>query len=133
MELNVFPFTLYCGANGGGDHTFRNTFMAHRPKDVTWYGYDVVVNSPTSVTFVVYNMHDNYRGGLGKEILRFDVNVPVEVTLPRIGERAMFLAAAKRQEELDEAEEKIVQRYAQDILTAAMLLYQTPDEAFSKC
>jgi len=68
MSNTFFPFTV---RNPWG---FRDVFLDRKPKGLTFYEFDVVVRSKTSVTFVVYDMRDNFYGGRGKEIKKIPAN-----------------------------------------------------------
>lgn len=76
--MNIFPFWLQCDQRmGGGEHQFREAFMANKPADLAWYGYDVFVESPDSVEFIAYEMADSVEGWIGSEICRFKVAMKV--------------------------------------------------------
>lgn len=99
-----FPFTV---RNPWG---FRDVFIKHKPKGFTWYEFDVVVRSKTSVTFVVYDMRDNYWGGRGKEIKKIPANkIPAKDIRPMIAahlEGQAYDIQLERQEKREEIERR---------------------------
>ena len=68
MSNTFFPFTVH---NPWG---FRNVFLERKPNGLTFYEFDVIVRSKTSVTFVVYGVRDNFYGGRGEEIKKMVAN-----------------------------------------------------------
>ena len=87
--MSLFPFTIYADSNHGGvSHGFRQIFMEHRKPDVTWYAADIIVNSDTEIEFVVYDMKDNFYGGVGKEIYRVPATVTQSKTIAAISREA---------------------------------------------
>lgn len=117
--MNIFPINIPCCDQGGGSYAFRSFFMATRPKDIIWYGYDSIILSKTEVEFVIYDMFDdmfdNCRGGLGAEITRFKALVPESTTERFIERRILDLAMERRTIEIIAAEGEIVKRYADEI------------------
>jgi hypothetical protein len=120
MAEKFFPFRVECEQRLDGQvwssHEFRNVYNANRPKDKSWYAYDVVVKSPSLVEFIVYDMHDMCYGGLGKEIRRFEAKVHPELTRKSIERRAGMFALERRDRELVEQERAILLRYRDEIL-----------------
>jgi hypothetical protein len=115
----LFPFTLYAEETPhftSSSYDFRGVFLANKPAELTWFAYDVVIHSPTRIEFMVYDMRDTFFGGLGNIIANFSATVPATLTLKHMERQAMRLARARREEELLEAERKIMRGYAADYL-----------------
>jgi hypothetical protein len=119
MTVPFFPFTIAAEETPhytASCYDFRPTFMAHRPKDMTWFAYDVIVKARDEIEFVVFDMRDNCSGGIGKQIGRFAAVVPEALTLKHINDEARRRAFAKREWELHNAEKRIIERYTLQIL-----------------
>jgi hypothetical protein len=115
----MFPFTVRARDNG---HVVtqphcRNSFQKQKPKGKTWYAFDVTVhNRDRSCTFTVYDMEDNFHGGIGKEICKFDgildENEYIElrdtriIQMARVQEEAEY--QAKRQERVTEIQKQLL-------------------------
>lgn len=115
---NFFPFTLRASETPHytySPHAFRKTFLEVKPEGLTWYAYDVIIYSPTKITFVVYDMRDTSYGGIGKEITRIDAKVSVEITAQACNERMFALARDVRQQELDASELQMIGSYADQL------------------
>lgn len=115
----MFPFTLKARETPhftSSPYDFRKAFLANKPESLSWFAYDVVVASPTDVEFVVYDMRDFCRGGIGKEIARFEAKVGRGVTRASIEHRALYLAQERRNAELEAAEAEVVRTYAAEIM-----------------
>ena len=74
-NAEVFPFTLVSTWKGHSDLRFQRTFLRAKPEEMTWYCYDVIVKSPSEVTFAVYDIYDNVYGVKGKKIAAEVVNI----------------------------------------------------------
>lgn len=115
-----FPFTIPCR----DDHTyvryateFQNLFLAHRPEKMSWYAYDVVIKSPTTVGFVVYTMRDSARGGIGGKVGEFEIGgVDPDLTKNAIIKQAYDLASSQRALELRLAEEALLRERTERIV-----------------
>lgn len=116
----IFPISLPCNQKGWSEHAFRKAFMDAKPEGLIWYGYDTIIHSPFQVEFVVYDMHDNVSGGLGKQIANFKATVFEETTRDAIDRRIMALAAARRHRELKQTEDDIIRRYADEIRASTL-------------
>lgn len=116
--VELFPFTIECDYRGWSAHAFRDAFLARKPEGLTWYAYDVVVRSPNDVEFIVYSIACNVRGGVGREVARFQAEVPRSTTWPSIERQAEQLAKVLRRKELTEAEDEIIRGYASAIIAA---------------
>lgn len=116
----MFPFTVYAKYENS-TRDFYQTFMANRPKGLTWYAYNVVVKSPTEVEFVVFDMEDMATGGIGDEIGRFEATVDASVTLVAMTRHAHELATLQLYDERVAEERRIVAGYAAEILQAALV------------
>lgn len=82
-----FPFTIRF------PRTFTEIFLANKPKDMTFYEFDVKVRGKTSVTFIVYDIKDNFHGGRGKEIKKIPVNkIPKKDIEPLIDEQVRHMS-----------------------------------------
>jgi hypothetical protein len=77
-----------------------------RPEGFTWYATDFQLTSPTSIRLFVYDMADNYDGGIGALIHE------QEITEFTIGEQVMLQDAVLRlqtqyaEEELERREKR---------------------------
>lgn len=80
-----------------------------------YYAYDVVIHSRTQVEFIVYDMRDNCRGGIGKETRRLTARVKASLTRPDVEREIYRWAEARRSAELLAAEERIISGYATEI------------------
>jgi hypothetical protein len=120
-QSNLFPISLRCNDKGWSEHSFQNAFMRVRPKDKTWYGYDVEIMSPTDVVFIVYSMADATYGGLGKADYNLQATVSPDLTAPYIDRRIVELAAQRRTAELAAEEARIVEQYANELRAALSL------------
>jgi hypothetical protein len=119
MTVPFFPFTIPADETPhytASCYDFRPVFMAHRPKDMTWFAYDVIVKSRDEIEFVVFDMRCNVSGGIGKEIGRIPAVVPEVLTLKHINDQARRRAIAKREWELHNAEKRIIERYTAQFL-----------------
>lgn len=115
---DVFPITLACNGKGWSAFDYRDTFLSHKPKDASWYGYDVVIHDREEVEFVAYNIRDCFSGGLGNEAFRFKVGVPRHLTKKDVERRLWYLAEERRMAELAAQEKVIVSGYADDLRAA---------------
>ncbi len=113
--MKVFPFTIGCTDSGCVHGDLRKIFLAHKPKDLVWYGFDTVVLSSYQVRFDVYDMHSNVYGGLGKIIANIEVVVTPSQIEEYVMNRILLLATEKRQAELATAEANIITRYMKEI------------------
>jgi hypothetical protein len=117
VAKEFYPFKIACYDTGHfvqSPYEFRKPFLANKPEGHVWYGYDVIVKSPTEVEFVTYDMRDSY-GGLGRENGRFEATVDEAVTKEAIERRLNALAKEVRLRELERAEAKIVSDYGNRI------------------
>lgn len=110
-----FPFTVRFPIG------FKDVFMTHKPKDLLWFEFDVVVRSKTSVTFLIYNMKDNYWGGRGDKIKTMPVNnIKAKDIKPLIKsqlEQKSFEIQFERQEQKEEIERiQIVKKLREQFL-----------------
>lgn len=115
---DFFPFTLRAQETLNytySPHAFREAFLSAKPEGMSWYAYDVIVRSPTKITFVVYDMRDMTYGGIGGEIGRVDWIVDPKITGQAMNDRMFALARDVRQQELEAAEMKVVAGYADQI------------------
>lgn len=120
MSPQIFPITLACNDKGWSTHAFQKAFLAAKPDQLIWYGYDTIIHSPTEVEFVVYDM-DNVYGGRGKKTGAFKTEVAADLTADDINRKIMFLAAQRRKAEWEAIEAEIISGYAEEIRTAAGL------------
>jgi hypothetical protein len=118
----IFPFTLFAYDNTphyvSSEYKFRPVFLQNKPEGLSWYCYNVVVKSPTEVTFVHYGMLDNFSGGIGKLQGEFDAVVSAELTLPFIQKQAKLKAEWLRAQELAKAEQDIINGYYEQIMAS---------------
>jgi hypothetical protein len=114
----IFPILIPCDPRGWSAHSFQPYFMAAKPKDMVWYGYDTIINSKTEVEFVVYDMADNAYGGIGKQIASLKATVPSELTNNAVDQKIISLARSRRATELQLAEDAIVSRYTEELREA---------------
>ncbi len=114
----VFPFKICCFSHGGGAYEYQNHMLKGKPSKLSWYAYDTIVHSRTSVEFVLYSMLDSFSGGISKEIARFKCVIPADVTAKDVERQIIEEARLMREKELRDAEEKIIARYADKIRKA---------------
>lgn len=115
----IFPIELHCNDKDGGDadRSLRGTFMANKPADMIWYGYDAKIKSLTEIEFIVYAMHDPYRGYIGKEIKRFTVtDVDPTITRKFAWQKAKARGEERRKKELADKEAQIVDGFAKELM-----------------
>lgn len=118
--MNFYPFTLYAShQHGGVNCDFRRLWMKTKPADMTWYAAHVQVLSKTEIRFDVYGMEDNVYGGIGGKIGEFRVTCTADDTSECRARRAVYLAEQRRGQELQDAEERIIASYANEILGAS--------------
>ena len=119
MGEEVFPFTLYADrVKGWSDYDFRKDFMKVRPRDLVWYGYDVIIESVTQVTFIAYDMRDMCHGGLGDKIAEFPATVDKTITSACIERRIWCMAERARDHELAATELLKITEHAERIRAA---------------
>lgn len=132
MDNPFFPFRIYSSdMHGGGPYEFQNAFHKNKPETVeiverfgtfvhkrterfSWYAFDVIVLSQTEVEFVCFDMEGFCYGGKGKEFHRFTATVDKSVTSPTIGRRLFNRGVERRAYELEQAERKICQKFADE-------------------
>lgn len=109
IHNEVFPIILYARRDcGSSSYDFRKVFYSVKPKDFTFYAYDVVIRSRTKVTFNVFDMADNFYGGVGKKIAEYEAKVTSDMTKPHIDKKLMYLAEMIRAEEIEKAEKALI-------------------------
>lgn len=114
-----FPFELHATDSHGwaaNPTDFKETFLKHKPAELSWYAYDVRIISQTQIEFIVFNMRDTCYGGIGREIAHFACTVDPAVTRNSIEKRAMRLAIEKRETEIAAAERSVIKSYADELL-----------------
>lgn len=114
----VFPIVIGCDHRGWSDFHFQRLFLSNKPDGLIWFAYDVIINSPTEVEFVVYNMADSCYGGVGAKIASFSAVASVDTTRDAIERRIRAIATERRNAELQAAESIIIDGYADDIRAA---------------
>lgn len=93
---SVFPYRCYAHDNGffaNQPQLARSVWMRIRTTvapNLTWYATDMEILSPESIHLYVYDMADNFHGGIGKQV--FDL-VITEFTR---GESKMLEDAVRR-------------------------------------
>jgi len=124
-EKTLFPFTVR-GRDSGGIFSLVKEFLKVKPHDLNWYSFDVVIRSSTEITFIVYDMaRGSYGeklyskeledGKRGREISRYDAEVPNSVTAIYTAEKLVAMAVDRRMMELAYAEELIVLQYVEEL------------------
>lgn len=112
---SFFPFTLHAYETPhftSSPAGFREAWMRIRPEGMSWFAYDVVIQSPTLIEFVIYGMRDTYSGGKGAEKGRFETEVDASITNKAICDRINMIAEGIRQQELANLELQIITDYA---------------------
>jgi len=117
-NAEVFPFTLVSTWKGHSDLRFQRTFLRAKPEEMTWYCYDVIVKSPSEVTFAVYDIYDNVYGVKGKKIAEVNAEADIALTAECINDRIQHMAKIFRAEELACIEQAIIDGYAARIKAA---------------
>ncbi len=106
-QSDIFPFTIHCYDNGHYiemDNRYRETWLSIKPKDYTWYCYDVTIKSRTEITFTIYGMRDTCYGGIGEKQDQFEVTVDKELTDKSIEKECKRIAREIRQKQIDDEE-----------------------------
>lgn len=115
----VFPFTVRSKDTGHfiiKPEGFGDIVRSQRGKLFdSYYAYDVTFIRATEVKIVVYDMFDNFRGGIGKEIASFEVEVELVRSKPHVDKRIHEMAKSLREEQLRLEEEAIVKTYEETI------------------
>lgn len=104
--MDIFPITLRCDREKGwSNHDFRALFITNKPDGLSWYGYDVVINSSTDIKFIIWDMYDNFYGGCGNIVAEFNLKVNSVVTRKYVVAKVSELALLKvrQDKEYDEA------------------------------
>lgn len=115
--MDIFPITLLCDReNGWSEYDFRAIFITNKPDGLSWYGYDTIINSPTNVTFHVWDMYDWLYGGCGKIVHEFSVDVKSCITRKHIVSKAASLALAKVKQEKQYEDDVKAAYYAEELL-----------------
>lgn len=115
--MEMFPLRLNCDREKGwSEHDFRSIFIINKPDDLSWYGYDVVIHSPTEVTFDVWDMYDNVYGGCGEVIAEVKATVKPVITRKYIVAKAAHIAEARIKQEKKYEEAVKVAYMAESIL-----------------
>jgi hypothetical protein len=89
--------------------------------DATWYAADVIVHSFTEIEFVVFDMADNFSGGIGDEIYRVTATVTAKETEHVISHEAIRAADREIQAEMRQAHAVKVNERAWKLLVASGL------------
>jgi hypothetical protein len=123
MAKSFFPIHLPAverGSTAFNDRDFQALFDQHRRKDQSYYAYDVIVKSPTTVEFSVRDMISCSQGGIGRELYSFELHdVDEDITAPAIKRHATQMAQQVRDWELRREEERRIADYAATIEHAA--------------
>ena len=93
-------------------------FMHTKPKDMSWYGYDVAVLSTSAVEFRAFDMGDTVHGGIGDEIGRWSAEATTEMLRSTLIARAIQLGTQRLEREREREEQAIIAAYADELLTA---------------
>ncbi len=121
MTEPFFPFTIFAHDNGHYVQEpwgFRRAFLKIKPEGLTWYTFNVTIKSPTEVEFTTYGMYSFSTGGIGKKEHTFSATLDIEITREAITNEARRRARLKRQQELDEAENAVIETYTSAIIKA---------------
>jgi len=115
----LFPFTIRAHEVEEGavhnPYNFRDAFIEFKPKDMSWYAFDVTIKSPIHLRFTAYGMRSNMVGGIGKRLGEFDGYVKASLTAASIENRIKAMAEDRRRTELELAEAKIIRGYADEL------------------
>lgn len=118
----MFPIHIACYDTGYGwiqmARQYQKAWFSVQPRNFSWYCYDVTIISPTQIKLTIYDMADNFKGGIGKNLGHFWADVDASLTADDIQRHARELAESQRQAEIDAAEDKIITAYQTAILTA---------------
>lgn len=102
-------------------YSYREAFLAafkpvrDQDRRASYYAYDVIIHSRTSVEFVVYDMRDNLCGGIGDETHRLKAKVKASLTREDVEDAIYRAAELRRSAELFLAEQRIIDGYADEI------------------
>lgn len=117
----MFPFTVFADDTPhytSSPYDFRSAYEAARNGMSGGFAYNVVVNSPTEITFQVFGMRDTCYGGIGKHLWDIDATVSPEITKNAIRNQAYDMARFRRAKELQEAEDRLIDGYVDEIIKA---------------
>lgn len=121
--MNLFPYSLRCSAQGTFVHSAREyqdiVILEAKRRKTSWYAYDVDVLSPVCVKITVYDILDTVYGGIGEFKFEFTTPVFESKTRKTTVERAIELAQEQRRREVIAEEERIIARYADELLSSA--------------
>lgn len=114
---DVFPIEIPCPYyEGGGEYRFQDIWLEHRPKEKTWFGYDVIIHDSKTVELIGYEPGrrycDHYRGD---EFFRKTVGVAASLTKPFIEARLRRLAEERLAEEERIQRETVINQYMYEI------------------
>lgn len=76
--MTIFPFTVYAKDTGHyiqQPFNSHSTFCKYKPRDLSWYAYDIEVLSQSRAKFTVYDMECFARGGIGDVVAEFECDV----------------------------------------------------------
>ncbi len=114
-----FPHTIHCFEFGGGnvvtDPLARKIWQRVRPPEMSWYALDLTLNSPTEVRISVFNIRDNFYGGVGEQIHEVTVTEFTESEKKDLDDLVMSLYTTWAGEELERQEEQARQKKIMDM------------------
>lgn len=114
--MSIFPFTSYANRrNGASDLKFQKKFLEVKPRDASWFAYDVDILSPNEIEFTVFGMN-HFNGRVGEVLYRIpNVEMEPEQLLPVIKRRILRLATEEYQKRIENAAQAKIREIANNI------------------
>ena len=109
-KLNIFPHRYYCVDRPGYTDSPRLARMVwdriRAGSKMGWYAVDMEILSENSINLYVYDMADNFHGGIGDRIYEQVVTEFTEVEQALLDEYILDLKTAAAFEEFEKREEE---------------------------
>lgn len=122
--MKIFPIELRCDRDKGwSNQAFYQLFRDSKPPKSPYYGYDVIITSPTTCTFITYDLEYDCGGNahVGRKLQEWWSDCDRELTQKFIDMRCHRLATEMRENELYGQELLIIETYAMQIKKEAGL------------
>lgn len=111
MKLDeVFPYRFYAtDTYGWADCPQLAKMVWARLREqhykITWYGVDFEIITPTSIRLFVYEIADNFRGGIGDRILELEISEFTAAEQAELEKNVLRVYQFKAEEEFARREE----------------------------
>lgn len=121
----IYPVVVFPKDNGhfiSSYDPFKKYVIAmSKENGMAWYAYKVEFKNRTEAEVVVYGMKDNYYGGIGSEVYRFEVGCPTSESNPAILAKARQMAVIEREMEIEKEEEEKISAIERKIIDKAFM------------